>query len=927
MKHGAPDRERGLLEALDALAFAERPEPALEAGLELLANSCGAGVAAVFLLEGGRVLSETWRCADPQAQSRRRSEFRRRAEESASELTRTESTADPACRVLPLVHDGKTLGVACLAEFRNEALEGEAGERMRFVVRLIASRIGQHRQITNLRASSSHYERWFKRLDDQLRVLDRERQKFAAVVNQSDTFVFVTDAERRIVWSSKGMGGLVGPGDESGWTGRSCSEVCSRVTGGPRSAPCGACAAGQAFDRNEVCHRELRGAAGGVTRSFYLTALPIKGPDGRPQEVMVMIQDLSDLQVLRRSESRYRTLFERSTDAIIMVDPLSHRVVLANPAATRLTGYLPDELLGRPLNELHPAEEWERVRGHFTMPPARDDRPGWECRIRTRSGKERLVHATATRYDLDDREVVMVALRDVTERRGVERALREVEERLSTVVAHLPIVLFAVDRDGTFTLSEGRGLEALGLVPGEVVGRSVFEVYREAPEVIACVQRALHGDPFTAILPVGDLSFETHYNPIRDAEGRVAGVIGVAVDITERRRLEEQLRHAQKIEAIGRLAGGVAHDFNNLLTAILGQSELLLQREDLRESQRRYVDDIHRAGARGALLTRQLLAFSRRDLQIARVLDLGAVLKDMEGMLRRLIGEDVELITEACPEPAMVKIDPGHIEQVIMNLAVNARDAMPRGGRLQVRVDRVEGSAIYAPDPEGRRDARFVRLSVSDNGHGMDAETRARLFEPFFTTKQPGQGTGLGLSIVYGIVLQSGGDIQVKSGKGLGTTVEVFLPLSEEAGAPSEVLPPLPALERGHETILLVEDDESVRPVVREILELQGYQVLEASDGVEALELAARHSGALHLVLSDVVMPQMSGGELGRRLAELRPEAGILYMSGNTEDSIVRYGVESATVAFIAKPFSLDGLARKVREVLDAGRTRQGKAA
>lgn len=409
----------------------------------------------------------------------------------------------------------------------------------------------------------------------------------------------------------------------------------------------------------------------------------------------------------------------------------------------------------------------------------------------------------------------------------------------------------------------------------------------------------------------------------RTVELRTA-LAALQAEIAERKQAEQtlqetedQLRQSQKLEAVGRLAGGIAHDFNNLLTVIIGYSELLLLHRGLDDAALKQIKEIGRAGARAASLTRQLLAFSRKQVLRPVVLDLNSLTEGTGKMLDRLIGEDIQIITVLRPEIKRIHADPGQIEQVIVNLAVNARDAMPQGGKITIETANVELDKPYAATHIGARAGHYVMLSLSDTGTGMDAETQKQIFEPFFTTKEIGKGTGLGLSTVYGIVKQSGGNIWVYSEAGKGTTFKIYFPRVEgdaELQLKSAQASPLPV---GTETILLAEDESMVRALTRENLRVCGYQVLEAANGEDALRLSREYKGEIHLLLTDVVMPRMSGRELAERVTEGRTGLPVLYMSGFTDDAIVHHGVLEPGTEFLEKPFTLNALARKVRQVLD----------
>ncbi len=407
--------------------------------------------------------------------------------------------------------------------------------------------------------------------------------------------------------------------------------------------------------------------------------------------------------------------------------------------------------------------------------------------------------------------------------------------------------------------------------------------------------------------------------PIRNVIGEVVGIVGITREITEQRKLEHQLRHAQKMEAIGRLAGSVAHDFNNLLSVILSYSSLIMADLGANDPMRPDVEAINKAGTRAADLTRQLLAFSRKQLLAPRTLDLNGVLRESESMLGRLLGEDVELVVELAGGLHRVRADPGQIDQIVMNLAVNARDAMPHGGTFRITTENVELDGSFAsddPDRVGIGPGPYVMVTFADTGLGMDRETQANIFEPFFTTKEKGKGTGLGLATVFGIVKQSGGHIVVESEPGHGSVFRLYLPQAdgvedapEEKQAPTEL--------SGSETVLLTEDQDDVRAAAREVLRRYGYQVLEARNAGEALLTCERYPQPIDLLLTDVVMPQMSGRELADRLSGLRPEMKVLYMSGYTDSAIVNDGELEANIAYLPKPWLPEALARRVREVLD----------
>jgi len=521
------------------------------------------------------------------------------------------------------------------------------------------------------------------------------------------------------------------------------------------------------------------------------------------------------------------------------------------------------------------------------------------------------------------------------DRSRADAALRRNEERLKLALDAAKMGTWEYEV-ATARVTWSNGVEPLfGVASGTFGG--TFEAYTqllpddERGRIRAVIDATIAGEAQDYVIehrvvwPDGSEHFlEGRGRLYRDANGVPLQMAGTVADISERKRAElalrqseEQLRQSQKMEAIGRLAGGVAHDFNNLLTAIGGYSTLALLEFAPDDPRREYLEEIQRAGERGATLTKQLLAAGRKQVLNPSLIDLNAVVDDLTSLLRRVIGEDVELEWTRNSAPAIVLADAGQIEQIIMNLAVNARDAMPRGGLLTIASSSVR---VLADDPRNRTGTtgNYVLLRVSDSGQGMDAETLARMFEPFFTTKDPGKGTGLGLSTVYGIIEQLSGFIDARSEPGNGAIFEVYLPQRERSPISAHPALVVPVASGGSETVLLVEDEPQVRELVLAVLQSRGYKVLCAEDAAEAIRLEEQHPARIHLLITDVVMPGMSGRELAEHLAALRPEMKVLFMSGYTDDAVLRHGVVAPGSGFLQKPFALEDMLQRVRTLLDS---------
>jgi PAS domain S-box-containing protein len=502
--------------------------------------------------------------------------------------------------------------------------------------------------------------------------------------------------------------------------------------------------------------------------------------------------------------------------------------------------------------------------------------------------------------------------------------LQETHQRLSTAVEQSPDSVLITDTAGTILYVNPAFERVTGYSRAEALGRTPRLLksgqhdeafYRELWTTISAgrvwqgrfINRKKDGSLYTE---------DATITPLRNPAGEVVQYVATMRDVTRELELEQQFRQAQKMEAVGRLAGGVAHDFNNLLTVIRLSARLLEDQLHRLDPLRSHVERIQEASQRAANLTRQLLAFSRKEIVEPKVLDLNQVLGELDKMLRRLIGEDVELILLSTRDLWPVKIDPTQVEQAVVNLAVNARDAMPRGGKLTIETANVVFDEAYAAHHLEVEPGEYTLLAVSDNGVGMNEEVKTHLFEPFFTTKERGKGTGLGLATVFGIVKQNGGHVRVYSEVGQGTTFKIYLPRVAE-NVPTPLRLPQPAAARGMETLLIVEDELPVRELTRDILLDHGYRVLAAGDGVEALRIAGEHEGPIHLLLTDVVMPRMSGRELANQLRDRRPETRVLFTSGYTDNAVVHHGVLVEGVHFLSKPFELEALVQKVREVLD----------
>jgi two-component system cell cycle sensor histidine kinase/response regulator CckA len=792
-----------------------------------------------------------------------------------------------------------------------------------------------------LRLLLDEHEARVRELGDKLSRLQNDKRRYTALVNRTDAGFVVFDAEDRVVWTNRVFREQFEDSEfkKKNRVGSSCHQTLCR-----KPVPCSGCPLAGLREKQKVVHHELNMLGSGRFRHVYATAAPVKNDKGKIDQSIVMLQDLSDLEILRRSaeavrstEERFRSVFEQAGAGMLTLRP-DGSIVQVNPTFCLMLGYTESDLIRKNVIDVTRAGDTAAVKQ-------------WLDEVR--SGKRRVVESEQ-RFVRRDGTVVwcymtavwqldpkgnpthgVALVQDISERKQAELALEQSRKRYEALVHSIDGIVWEADpRAFRFSFVSKQAKKILGYPVERWLRAPRFWRNHIHPEDLDRVVEALitageekrgHETEYRMIASDGrHVWLRDTVSPVLD-NGQVTKLRGLMVDVTERRvaeealqESEEQLRQSQKMEAIGRLAGGIAHDFNNLLTAITGYGDFLLKKLEMDSPLRREAEEISKAALRAADLTSQLLAFSRQQVLQPKVLDLKTVVAEMETMLRRVIGEHIELITRLDTQHGAVMADPGQMNQVLLNLAVNARDAMPRGGKLVIATTDVEIDEAYATMHPGVSLGRHVLLAVRDSGCGMDDATMARLFEPFFTTKDQGKGTGLGLSTVYGIVKQSGGHILVESSPGSGATFKIFLPMVDERPAQAGHAQGTPELSPGTETVLLAEDDDSVRDLAREILEMNGYTVVEASNGKEALAIVDAGAVKFDVLVTDLVMPLLGGRELAQKVARRLPDLPVLYLSGYTDSAVLHQGDLAAGTFFLQKPFSPATLASKVRETLDS---------
>ena len=738
----------------------------------------------------------------------------------------------------------------------------------------------------------------------------------------------VAESEGRVVFANPAAMQMFGWTREEDWAGRGFLDLVApedrETLAGILAAPATA-----ALARRHV----IAGLRADGSR-FEMEITPAPMTFQGKTATQAILRDITERrraeEALRESEERYRLLFENNPQPMWVYDNETLAFLAVNDSACQHYGYTRAEFLAMTLRDIRPPEDVPRLLQNLKSDGQKFRRGGiW--RHRRKNGSVMEVEIASHALQFLGRNAQLALATDVTERQRAEEGLRHSEQKYRDIFDFATVGIYQCRDDGSLITVNAQLARMLGYdSPEDLMKHNLDDIYMdpaERREWTSSYEPGEKGHRRELRWKRKDgkpIWLELNARTIRNADGSTRYIEGFVHDITDRReseeekrRLLEQLVQSQKMEAVGQLAGGIAHDFNNLLTAITGYSELLLGElppEDLRRS---HAEEIRKAGERAASLTQQLLAFSRRQVLEPKILDVNTVVSDIERMLRRLIGEHIELKTRKEINLWKVRADPGQIEQAILNLVINARDAMPEGGTLAIETNNKSLDEAYASSHVPTQAGDYVEVAVTDTGSGISDEVMARLFEPFFTTKEVGKGTGLGLSTTYGIVKQSGGYLWCESEVGRGTTFRVYLPRVDEPVTHPEQQPAPPPIHPGDETVLLVEDEPEVRSLVQRILKTQGYTVVTAANPDEAIAVAREFKGTIQVMVTDVVMPGMTGLQLAARLMPTRPNMRVLFVSGYTHDAIGHDGILDPGTAFLQKPFTPNALARKVREVLE----------
>ena len=788
-------------------------------------------------------------------------------------------------------------------------------------------------------ARAKEFQRHFRLLDEQIRVLERERQKFSAVVHHTDAGFLLLDSSLRVEWANSVFARRF---SRDAHAGALVGETCNQVLCG-ESKICSECPSARPFTSGKVAHHEMRLELGDDLRFLYVTAMPIRSLTGQTDQCIVMVQDVSDLQVLRRSqedlktsEERFRSIFEHAATGMVTVNP-DGRLLQVNPAFCRFLGYTPEELRRLTVQEITHPEDLA-----VTCQVLQMGRTGAirvlaiEKRYLRKDGSVAWAHTNATWIqDATGNPLYSVKLvQDISERKAAEEALRESEARKGAILDTAMDAILTIDHQGKVLEFNPAAERLFGFQREEVIGKNILDEI-VPPEGRDAIRQGLESYLHTGVNPLkgGHVEMAALRKngmriPVEFAVSRIriAGVPAFTAyirDLTDRkkaeealRQREEQVRHGQKMEAIGTLAGGVAHDFNNLLTGILGYAELLKMGSKPGEKVHQAAEVIERAATRAASLTQQLLGFARRGKHQNVRVDLHAPIQEVTGLLSATLDKNIRLRLDFATPTAPVQGDPGQMSQIILNLAVNAADSMHNGGDLVFHTETVE----LTPDQRRRHDGTvpgpYVLVAVSDTGSGISPDVMPRIFEPFFTTKDQGKGTGMGLAMVYGIVQNHGGFIEVDSALGCGTTFRLYFPEAREPEPRSLQKTGGDVVEAGSGTILVIDDEDTVRTVATAFLEELGYRVLTASDGKEAVEVFRASPEPIDLVIIDMVMPAMGGRECFRALKAIRPGLKAVLSTGYDFNAAVQEILDEGMRGFVQKPYQLRQLSEVVAAAL-----------
>ncbi len=657
----------------------------------------------------------------------------------------------------------------------------------------------------------------------------------------------------------------------------------------------------------------------GRRRWFQTTKIPIKFPDNLDC-IMTVAVDITDRRMiekaLRTSEENYRLMIENQTDLVVKVD-IDGRFLFVSPSYCDVFGKSEQELLGKrfmPLVHDDDKESTAKAMEALYKPP---HTAYMEQRAMTKKGWKWLAwQDTAILNEVGEVIEIIGVGRDIDDRKRVNEDLRRSEEKFRSVVTNSDAIIFILDAKGKFLLSEGKTLKVLGLKPGQVVGLSAQEFYKDFPPVVESINNALQGETVNVVVEVQDVIFDVFFNPTVDDSGQVTSVIGVATNITERIRLEEQLRHAQKLESITRLTGGIAHDFNNILGSIFGAVDMLLLNIPKDHPGRHYADIVIDKSQKAADLVKQMLAYSRQQQMNPVPMDINKAIEDLSIMLERVIEERIKLTLELADDINNINGDRTAIDQIMMNLCINSINAMPDGGALLVKTENISVKQENQQKWPELVAGEYIRLTVTDTGQGIDPQHLDKIYEPFFTTREVGAGSGLGLSMAYGLVKQQAGNIYCTSEVGKGTTFEIFFPVSEATPEEHEEDIPLSEVERGSGKILLAEDEEELAEVLRMMLTQLGYRVQVTFNGREAYDLYKQNTEQFDLVISDIIMPEMGGQELYQKIMAINPATKFLFTSGYASQGFYKKYELNPDMKILNKPFRLREVSTVLKEIL-----------